>query len=613
MAIGLIIKPLAKLLAKQGSNAAKTAKGLSKSSKQTAKNATQTVKSSKNASQAATEMTKATAKRGMLKKALGIGGVGGGIGAITSALSSLSSSDKKETGTETPTPTPTSSIIESPDHSSTNSLVLFDFASMLDERMVSVPELPSIGIENADLPYVDATLEEDVAIPYDIEEMFDREKGALIIPKNTFLDFNSEKIEGITNAIFRLARNLETVNQQIAFLNNRTSSLEESIKKAQDLNRQAVLEYRREESEGDIEQGSAESSEEPVGQERSILSDAVKGGLLTALAGVVGASVAVGGTTLLNYFNRSEEEAEAARQEALDRSFSEEEANRIAEDSSIADEVMMGLGLTATAAGTYGGAKLAKKGIEKVANKTTSALNKVTSTGSKVKSAAMVAKTGVKEAIDKIAPKKLVQLAGKSVPGVSWLVGGAIAITQAARGDYTGASLTLAGSAGGIVTALPVAALEITREVYNAVYGTEENPFPHESDAIHHPDYKERQLAIYEPVTEYVGNWFEEEKDPEIVPNPITSPSTEKVASLEIPEYGNTTTKSQPTIANINNTNGMKQTNIVPLILQVPNPTQRPMMQPDAEGFHSKSGSYPSNPTRDTADLFLAGSLDRQS
>jgi hypothetical protein len=115
----------------------------------------------------------------------------------------------------------------------------------------------------------------------------------------------------------------------------------------------------------------------------------------------------------------------------------------------------------------------------------------------------------IQAAIKTIGPKKAASLAGRSLPGVSWLVGGGIAMYQAVQGDYTGAALTVGGSVGGIVTALPVLALEIVREVYNAVYGTEENPYPHESDALSHPEYRERQAEIYVPVTDFVTDFFE--------------------------------------------------------------------------------------------------------
>jgi len=115
----------------------------------------------------------------------------------------------------------------------------------------------------------------------------------------------------------------------------------------------------------------------------------------------------------------------------------------------------------------------------------------------------------IQAAIKTIGPKKAASLAGRSLPGVSWLVGGGIAMYQAVQGDYTGAALTVGGSVGGIVTALPVLAVEIVREVYNAVYGTEENPYPHESDALSHPEYGERQAEIYVPVTDFVTDFFE--------------------------------------------------------------------------------------------------------
>lgn len=506
MAIGL----LAKLIAKNAGTSAKVASTTASAGAKTAKGV----------SSGAQAAAKAAKSPGLIKKAIGATGALGAIGMVADSLFGGDEEEKgKGEGIENVLSKPTAT------EETSKGLMLYDFASMLDQKMVTVPSLPELIIDESDMQYVDATLDEDVAIPYDIEKMFDKERGSLIIPRDTYLDFSSDKIKGITTAVLRLAGNLELVNQQIGMLNNRTNALERAVKEAQDLNRRAILEYNRQQDEDDLEDTTGEKVEKGfLGRRLDDVKDAAKLGLGALATGAAAAAVAVGANFLGSYFDQADAVGEAARADALAQGLSEEEAAALAEeakataeDETYADEIATGLGTAAAVGGGVVAYKAGKSGVEKVAAskvgqkvgmKTAAqkaAGKKATGKGGKV-----VAKTAVKKAIEKIAPKKLGSLAGRAVPGVSWLIGGAIATVQAVKGDYTGAALTAAGSVGGIITALPVIGLEITREVYNAVYGTEERPYPHESDAINDPEYGAKQAAIYEPVTEYIGKWFED-------------------------------------------------------------------------------------------------------
>jgi hypothetical protein len=461
-----------------------------------------------------------------------------------------------------------------------SSLVLFDFASTLDTGMINLPELPTLEIAVNDYDNIETRLNQDVEIPYDIEKMFDTEQGSLIIPKNTFLEFSSDKIKALSASVLTLSENLNLVNRQIAILNSRVASFENAVGQADDDNRRAVLNYNRDQDEKEIE------------GEKSTLKDFMKSKVdsgvetgksfvkaaLMSLAYTAGAAALGVGSALFSEKLDDESDEDWTLGEigggaavtaatvvgakmagtAVGGAY-KNASSKIASVTSRAGQVAGAVGKAgATVAGAAGkvGATVAgaagKAGVKGAAGAATEAVGKAGASGVKgaagraglagakaiVEVAGAVGRTGlagakvagaagragvagakagvakgkqavIQAAIKTIGPKKAASLAGRSLPGVSWLVGGGIAMYQAVQGDYTGAALTAGGSVGGIVTALPVLALEIVREVYNAVYGTEENPYPHESDALSHPEYRERQAEIYVPVTDFVTDFFE--------------------------------------------------------------------------------------------------------
>jgi len=525
-----------------------------------------------------------------------------------------------------------------------SSLVLFDFASTLDTGMINLPELPTLEIAVNDYDNIETRLNQDVEIPYDIEKMFDTEQGSLIIPKNTFLEFSSDKIKALSASVLTLSENLNLVNRQIAILNSRVASFENAVGQADDDNRRAVLNYNRDQDEKEIEGekstlkdfmkskvdsgvetgksfvkaallslatgigaavlgvGSSlfsQKLDEESGDEDWTLGE-IGGGAAVAAATVVGAKMAgtaVGGayknasSKIASVASRAGQVAGAvgkagatvagavgkagagvkgaagaagaateavgkagasgvkgaagAATEAVGKAGASgvkgavgraglAGAKAIGEVAILAGKGAAGLagraglagakaiGEVAISAGRSGAAGRAGLAGAKAIVEVAGAVGRTGLAGAKVAGVAgragvAGAKAGVAKgkqaviqaAIKTIGPKKAASLAGRSLPGVSWLVGGGIAMYQAVQGDYTGAALTVGGSVGGIVTALPVLAVEIVREVYNAVYGTEENPYPHESDALSHPEYGERQAEIYVPVTDFVTDFFE--------------------------------------------------------------------------------------------------------
>jgi hypothetical protein len=428
-----------------------------------------------------------------------------------------------------------------------SSLVLFDFASTLDTGMINLPELPTLEIAVNDYDNIETRLNQDVEIPYDIEKMFDTEQGSLIIPKNTFLEFSSDKIKALSASVLTLSENLNLVNRQIAILNSRVASFENAVGQADDDNRRAVLNYNRDQDEKEIE------------GEKSTLKDFMKSKVdsgvetgksfvkaaLMSLAYTAGAAALGVGSALFSekLDDESDEDwtlgeigggAAVAAATVVGAKMAgtavggayKNASSKIASVTSRAGQVAGAVGkagaTVAGAAGKVGATVAGAAGKAGVKGAATEAVGKAGASGVKgaagraglagakaiVEVAGAVGRTGlagakvagavgragvagvagakagvakgkqavIQAAIKTIGPKKAASLAGRSLPGVSWLVGGGIAMYQAVQGDYTGAALTVGGSVGGIVTALPV---EIVREVYNAVYGTEENPYPH--------------------------------------------------------------------------------------------------------------------------------------
>jgi hypothetical protein len=529
-------------------------------------------KSSK-ATKAAGKAAGGTKGQSGLKKWMKRGVGTAGIGGVASLFSGGDEDSGADAGFEKASPL----SLTGSGSTAGSSLVLFDFASTLDTGMINLPELPTLEIAVNDYDNIETRLNQDVEIPYDIEKMFDTEQGSLIIPKNTFLEFSSDKIKALSASVLTLSENLNLVNRQIAILNSRVASFENAVGQADDDNRRAVLNYNRDQDEKEIE------------GEKSTLKDfmksKVKSGVetgksfvkaaLMSLAYTAGAAALGVGSALFSekLDDESDEDwtlgeigggAAVAAATVVGAKMAgtavggayKNASSKIASVTSRAGQVAGAVGKAgATVAGAVGkaGATVAgASGVKGAAGAATEAVGKAGASGVKgaagraglagakaiVEVAGAVGRTGlagakvagaagragvagakagvakgkqavIQAAIKTIGPKKAASLAGRSLPGVSWLVGGGIAMYQAVQGDYTGAALTAGGSVGGIVTALPVLALEIVREVYNAVYGTEENPYPHESDALSHPEYGERQAEIYVPVTDFVTDFFE--------------------------------------------------------------------------------------------------------
>jgi hypothetical protein len=164
-----------------------------------------------------------------------------------------------------------------------NNLVLIDFASMLGKTPVQIQQLSDVQVP-PQYGLTEIVTTSPINIDYNIEEMFDREAGQLIIPESTKIDAEVSGLANVQRALLRTAENLSVVNQQIAELNARTKSLENSVEAADDRNRRAALEYNRQQDEDATENtGKPRFLEEKI----ELLKEGSKAGLATIATGIV--------------------------------------------------------------------------------------------------------------------------------------------------------------------------------------------------------------------------------------------------------------------------------------------------------------------------------------
>lgn len=504
-----------------------------------------------------------------------------------------------------------------------SSLVLIDFASMLDKKMVPVKKLQELDLPrdytldaeiiNNDVLVHYNNYNNDLTIDNDTGEIVS--SGEIAIPKGTMIEFSSNKIEGITNAVLRLGANLQDVNRQISLLNSRTTALEKAVKAADDRNRQTVLNYNRQRDEDELEKKNRGREIPFVSRGKERLKDAAKGGLAALVTGSAAAALGYFGTQLQNFLNdegddtivdeaigagvvagvggygaykayqgaRALREATAAtragqmlgmrtQQQLIDssrdrpineRTRAEQRArnrrarelqrqrvaNRRANQNFIRNTVeraqsgsriavrsaqsaaqlatraaetarnvasrVPGLsGVTTEVAETASRTAMteATESVSRTASRTamTEIAQTASTIGSKAKAGASAGASAVRAALAKVIPKKVSAALGKSIPFAGWFIGGAVAITQIAKGDYAGAGLTGVSSLAGPATAIPAILLEVNREVYNELYGTEEDPFPYEGDLIKTPEiFAERQTEIKDLAIEMISDYME--------------------------------------------------------------------------------------------------------
>ena len=128
-------------------------------------------------------------------------------------------------------------------------------------------------------------------------------------------------------------------------------------------------------------------------------------------------------------------------------------------------------GATASVAGDVAGAA-AKTATKEVGGETAEAAGKKIAKEAAEAAAKQKAKKGlIKGIIAKLAPKKIAQMFGKSIPIVGAAIGGIFAVGKLLKGDYLGAGLEFAGGAAGPLTAIPATIVGLGRDVHHEAYG----------------------------------------------------------------------------------------------------------------------------------------------
>lgn len=179
-------------------------------------------------------------------------------------------------------------------------------------------------------------------------------------------------------------------------------------------------------------------------------------------------------------------------------------------------------------------------------------------------------KTAEKGIVNKAIGKAAGKLGLKMVPALGAVVGAGFALGRLFKGDFAGAAAETAGifmpSATGLAVDIPLMA----RDVYNEVYGTEDNPFPHDSDAMNPSisGYTEKYKDIYDSVKSFISDTEElsdvaaegeaPKSDIEGAPEPLSSaPGTQTATpatatggpAIGDPEEGVTPGTRSPTAA----------------------------------------------------------------
>jgi hypothetical protein len=116
-------------------------------------------------------------------------------------------------------------------------------------------------------------------------------------------------------------------------------------------------------------------------------------------------------------------------------------------------------------------------------------------------------KTAGKEVVNKAIGKAAGKVGLKMVPALGAVVGAGFALGRLFKGDFAGAAAETAGifmpSATGLAVDIPLMA----RDVYNEVYGTDDNPFPHDSDMVTAGSgYGEKYKEIYDSVKSFLSD-----------------------------------------------------------------------------------------------------------
>ena len=478
---------------------------------------------------AADDMAAAAAQPGKLRRFLtgaGLGTGGGALGFLANAL--FRGSDRGEgtgAGIDTGDPGLGDGAVRGRDATSRSPVVLVDFASMIKNVPAQVTQLNDVQM-NVNFGETNLITTDNLAIKYDIEEMFDKEQGELIIPELTKISVTSPEIDGIQRALLRTAANLQLLNTQIGTVNTRLDSFEEAIKNADDRNRRALLEAERQRDEDE-----AESSNDKKGLIATNIEqakEAVKAGLAVIATGLLGAAVGA----VAYYLG-----------DGLEKYADDDPTNDEDAEDSFATSSTIGASLAAGGAAALQNRRTVR--AQKAAVRAVNAIPGVSDDVVRVagqsgalqariaaarevsealarsggqETAEVIAKKAsveaISEAIERMGPRLAAAGAGKSIPVIGSLLGAGFTVAKLWQGDYVGATIEAAATAasltaaGGPLLGPAITTGIIAREVYGAVYADENgDPVYPEEDA-----YRATRLPeVVDATSEWVKDWLQGE------------------------------------------------------------------------------------------------------
>lgn len=151
----------------------------------------------------------------------------------------------------------------------------------------------------------------------------------------------------------------------------------------------------------------------------------------------------------------------------------------------------------------------------------------------------------IARATSRFVSKKARGMVGRAIPLLGTALGAYDAISRTLEGDMEGAAMSVAAGAAtlvpGIGTAAGVGLIAAAgvRDIYNEIYGTEENPYPYSSDAVNnYEEWKSRQGAIANELAMQLADWWDRNVSTEADSQNMALQAAEESGFYEDPFFG---------------------------------------------------------------------------
>jgi len=332
-----------------------------------------------------------------------------------------------------------------------------------------------------------------------------------VLKAGTYIETRVDQIANLFQITDALRSSIGILDVGLSDVAKRLGEIDNSIQEVIDENRKTKLKNDRRRDEEQTE-GEEEKKPSKFREKLGEAGEFAKAGVLLQLANYSRALVAGTVLTAMSVFGDESEEGDVEEGDIIPET---EQEGFTAIDAALG---VGGATVAAVAAKKVMGKKAAEEATQAAAKvAATEGAEAAAKTGAKVaatEGAEAAAKTAgkelaevaSKEAIEKVVPaiakKSIAKTMAKAIPGISWVVGGALAVYELSRGNYAGAALEAGGSIGGAATAIPAMVGVIANEVYRAVYG--DWPLNHSANIV-----SERMVSIKDAVGDYVSSYFE--------------------------------------------------------------------------------------------------------